>query len=102
MTRKHASNKTVTNFVFSSMNGTRKAVCFNNFTLCGILPEGTQKALQTTSSGCFFCVMHPVGELSEKAPFSFKIRLEPPDLQWLATIWNKNGLSYIHREDMQK
>ena len=87
-------------FVSLSTNGTGMSVCSNGLTVLDLLPEGTQKALQTNRSGCFFYVRIPATSLSEilnRCTFS---KSETTRFQRFATFQNLPTTPPLHLTDI--
>ena len=93
-------SKTVSVFEVLSLNGAGMPLYSNDFTVYSVFPEGTQKALQTTSLGCFFCVHITATSLSKSVNSCTLSKQETPRLHRFATVRNLTTLSPLHLTDI--
>lgn len=84
MGRIESKNETV--FVALSTNRTGMSVCSNVLSVSELFPAGTRRALQTTSSGCFFYVPILATSLSKSVNRCTLSKQETPRFQRFATF----------------
>ena len=83
-----------------SSNGAGMSVCSNDFTVCGVFPEGTLKGTSNESFGVFFYVRIPATSLSEIVNTCTFSKLETTRFQRFAIFRNHPNKSSLHLMDI--